>query len=510
MLTQFANGNFQCYDYDSLGRLADISAGYSGQGTTLCRRFRYDNSTGVLGSLPSGVSPQNPYGRMVEAETDNCVLPLTSSSIITDEWFSYDADGHMTDMWEMTPHSGQYYHSTATFAGNGAVTSLQLASPSLYTITYGLEGEGRWVTLTKGSTAVVTGPTGAGMMYDAAGHVLNVQLTGTTPDQDIYTYDQNTGLMKTFEFEVGDTPSNLTGTLNWNPNGTLASLQIVDGFNSGGSQTCYSNSSSALGYGYDDVGRLVEFDCGSGNWGQQFSYDQYDNLTKTVISGRTGTTWNPGYNQNYNQVSGATYDASGDMTNDGSGHHFGWDPFNKIAWTADSANPTCGTNGKCVTYDAFGRMVETSSGSAWTEFWYTQVPGNKVAMNGTTEKYSYWPSPGRGTYVNQGTPMFLHQDWLGNDRIVSKTGGHTVSADRAYAPYGEQYNTYGSTGSVYGIFAQMTADYDSGVLFDTPNREYASSQGRWLSPDPARCTLEPIRLHNQPQQPNRPVWTIRL
>jgi hypothetical protein len=79
--------------------------------------------------------------------------------------------------------------------------------------------------------------------------LLNVQLTGTTPDQDIYTYDPNTGRMKSFEFEIGNTPANLTGTLNWNANGTLAELQVVDGFNAGGSETCYSNSSSSLGYG---------------------------------------------------------------------------------------------------------------------------------------------------------------------------------------------------------------------------------------------------------------------
>ena len=40
------------------------------------------------------------------------------TTMITDEWFSYDKDGHVTDMWEKTPHSGTYYHSFATFAGN--------------------------------------------------------------------------------------------------------------------------------------------------------------------------------------------------------------------------------------------------------------------------------------------------------------------------------------------------------------------------------------------------------
>jgi len=475
--TQDPNGNLLCYAYDGFSRVTGLNA----NGTT-CRHFYYDSSTGYSGAIPSGVStPTYPLGHMVEAATDSC----STNSLITDEWFSYDIDGHMTDMWEMTPHSGQYYHSKAAFAGNGVVTSLQLTSPSLYTMNYGLDGEGRWVTLSKGSSAIVTGPTTAGGMYDAAGHVLNVQLTGSTPDQDIYTYDPNTGRMKTFEFEVGNTPANITGTLTWNINGTLGELQITDGFNSGGTETCYSNSSSALGYGYDDWGRLVEFDCGSGNWGQQFSYDQYDNLTKTVISGRSGTTWNPGYNSN-NQVTGASYDADGNMTNDGVANVYGWNEFAKVKWTASSGTPTCGTSGKCVTYDAFGRMVETSSSTTWTELWYTQVPGSRVSMSGTTENFAYWPSPGRGTYVDApGYAWFLHQDWLGSDRIVSTLNNHTVVADRAYTPYGEQYNTFGSTNPIYGIFAEISGDYDPGVLFDTPNRELASAQGRWISPDPA-------------------------
>lgn len=54
----------------------------------------------------------------------------------------------------------------------------------------------------------------------------------------------------------------------------------MDGFNVGGSETCYSNASGSVWYGYDDLERLVEFDCGSGNRGQEFSYDQYDNLSK--------------------------------------------------------------------------------------------------------------------------------------------------------------------------------------------------------------------------------------
>ena len=249
VMSTFANGNFACYDYDSSGRLLDISAGYSGGGTSLCRRFRYDNSTGVLYAIPSGITISNPYGRMVEAETDNCVQPLTNSSIITDEWFSYDNDGNMTDMWEMTPHSTQYYHSKAAFAGNGRVTSLQLASPGLYTMNYGLDGEGRWNTLTYNSTSIVTGPAYPAQMYNAAGQATEVDLTAS--DNDQFVYDPNTGNTDwAYVFDVGG--ENEIGVLTWNANNTLQSLAITDNINSGGSQTCASS--------YDDLTRLAVFD----------------------------------------------------------------------------------------------------------------------------------------------------------------------------------------------------------------------------------------------------------
>jgi len=472
-----ANGS--CFYYDSLGRKTGENASYSGSGTT-CRHFYYDDSAGYSGTLPTGVVLSNQYGRLVEAATDSC----SSGTLITDEWFAYDKDGRTSNYWQSTPHSTQYYQSTATYYANGAVNTIQLASPSLYTLTYGLDGEGRWDTLEDGSNMMVTGPTN-GTMYDAAGHVLNVQLTGTTPDQDIYTYDSNTGRMKTFEFEVGNTPANLKGTLTWNPNGTLANVAVVDGFNSGGSSTCYSDSNSWLGYGYDDWGRLLAFDCGSGYVAEYTTYDIYDNVTQTIPSGRTGWTFNPGYNSSNNRVTGNTYDANGNTTADGGSNTYAYNEFSKMKWTAASGTPTCGTSGRCVTYDAFGKMVETSNGSAWVELWYPQVPGARVAMNGTAQTYSYWPSPGRGTYFESSTKSFIHPDWLGNDRVVSAFSSHTVSADRDYTPYGQQFNAFGSTNPQFGIFAGMPSDYNPSTLFDTPNRELAINQLRWTSPDPA-------------------------
>ena len=125
---------------------------------------------------------------------------------------------------------------------------------------------------------IVQGATFSPAAGTGAGGPIQIKLSGTTPDQDNYTYDANTGNMKTFQFEVGNAPASMSGTLTWNPNRSLKTLAITDGFNSGGTQTCNDT--------YDDWERLTVYDCGSGGWGQDFSYDVYSNLSKSVISGR--------------------------------------------------------------------------------------------------------------------------------------------------------------------------------------------------------------------------------
>jgi YD repeat-containing protein len=470
------NGNLVCYAYDSLSRITGVNA----NGTS-CRHFYFDNSTGYSGTLPSGVTLANPSGRMVEAATDTCA----ANTLVTDEWFAYDKDGRQTDIWESTPHSTQYYHSVATFFENGTVKTLQLASPSLYTMTYSLDGEGRWKTLTDttSSTNIVTGAT----FYPAANPAV-ISFQGTTPDNDAYTFDTNTGRETQYAFTVGNTPATMTGALNWNANGSLKQLTITDGFNAGGTQTCTFNPTLATGTGYDDLGRIVGVDCGTGGWGQTFSYDMYDNLTKTQMASHIGSSWNPGYsatNNHYNCGAACTYDSNGNVTGDGN-NVFGWNEYSKMKWTASSGTPTCGTSGMCVTYDAFGRIVETSNNLAWRTRWFTQL-GETANMNGTTINFAYWPEPEGGTTVitgNSGAFYHLHSDWLGNARVASTISGHAITTDQAYSPYGEVYDTFGATNSYFDVFAGTTSNLANGIMWDTPNREL-SVVGRWLSPDPA-------------------------
>jgi hypothetical protein len=487
------NGNVLNYFYDSLNRVTKVNA----NGTT-CRHFYFDQT---YGTVPTGVTtPTNTLGLLAEDSTDDC-----AGHLITDEWHSYDKDHRELDSYLSTPHSTQYYHSTATFFENGAVKTLQLASPSLYTMTYTLDGEGRTNSAKVGSNVMVYNTTfdpAAG--GNCAGGVNTVSLIAASSDSDTYTCDPNTGRMKTYAFTVGASPATLTGTLTWNANGTLQKLATSDGFNAGGTMTCASNPTGSVGY--DDWSRLLTIDCGGTNWGQNFSYDIYDNLTKAVISGRTGTTWNPTYSSTTNQFSGGTFDSNGNTKTDGTGaNYWGWNEFSKMAWyNTSSTTPTCGTNGKCATYDAFGRLVEQSAGSVWKEYWYTQA--GQVQMSGTTANFAYWPTSAVGAVLvfgNAGTNSYIHKDWLGNARVVS-THARVVTTDQAYTPYGEVFSQFGSTGSQYQNFAGITGNFNNGVQWDTPNRELAVFS-RWLSPDPANFGWNRYAYATNPNSDTDPI-----
>jgi YD repeat-containing protein len=472
------NGNQICYAYDSLGRVTVIWA----NGTT-CRHFYYDTT---YGTVPSGVTtPTFTLGRLAEATTDNC-----SGTLITDEWFSYNKNGDPIDLWETTPNAGHYFHSVATFAGNHAVLTTHLEVPSLITTTYTLDGEGRWNGASNNSGSGVTViPSLPGVTYNAASQPTNVPL-GSSTDYDSYTYDAYTGRMKTWLFQVGTGSSNQENAiLSWNPIGSLQSLAITDDFHSVGTQTCNFGTSSPVNMGYDDWNRLLYDDCGSGNWGQSFTYDSngYDNLTKTPLSGHTGTTFNPGYNLSNNQYAGsytASYDHNGNQIYDPSNMNtYSWNEFSKMA-SIDKVGTNCATSGTCITYDAFGRVVEIDSGTTYTEIFYTQV--GKALQHGTTEVYSYWGLPGGGTQVYSGSTGYMHKDWLGSARLMSSITAQTVTYDQALTPYGEQYAASGSVGT-QAMFMGTTQDISSGTsgLWDTSNRELGSSPSRWLSPDPA-------------------------
>jgi hypothetical protein len=180
----------------------------------------------------------------------------------------------------------------------------------------GLDGEGRVQSIwSQNSTSPVTAVTYNNDVANQAPTQPIGAITGVTygsGDSDSFTYNVATGLLTQYQFNVGS--QSVVGGLGWNQNGTLGSLQISDQPNPSNNQTC--------GYTYDDLGRIASVNCLNGTtnvWNQNFGFDVFGNITKTVPTGGTGISFQPtSYSNNQFALSGGqvTYDANGNLTND--------------------------------------------------------------------------------------------------------------------------------------------------------------------------------------------------
>jgi RHS repeat-associated protein len=465
-----AAGNITCYQYDSLHRLTD-----SGNSGPTCRHLRYDNNA----TLPTGVTLSNTLSRMAEARTDNC-LSGSNLKVFTDELFSYDADGRVTDVYESTPNSGSpYYHTSACYWPNGTMETLS-GIPSVPAVYYGtsnctnigsgLDGEGR---VTKVTAATGTDPASS-ITYSAATTTtaLPGSLTGValgSADSDSFNYDPNTGRTVGYTFSINGV--NDTGTLTWNKNGTLGTLVISDLLSG-------STDTETCNYFYDDLGRLggkspkgFSVDCGSSGWQQLFAFDPFGNITKSG-----SLSFLPIYSEatnRYTSIPGVSvqYDGDGNLKTDN---------LNTYTWDPNFGSPAS-VNDTVLIYDALGRMVEEQNGSGFTQILYSPA-GKTALMNGQTLVKAFIDLPGGGTtiYTSTGLAYYRHSDWLGSSRLTS-SANRTPYSISAYAPFGEQYNVSGTSDP---SFTGQNSDTVSS-LYDFLYRENSASQGRWISPDPA-------------------------
>jgi hypothetical protein len=172
--------------------------------------------------------------------------------------------GEATDIYTKTPNSNGYYHITKQYWANGVVSQLS-GLPGVPTISYGVDGEGRWNTVSAGSGQNPVTQSS----YNPAARVTSV--TYGSGDSDTYQYDANTGRMTQYAFSVNS--QSVIAKQTWNANGTLKTFQVTqDPFNPPNVQTC--------NYGYDDLARVSSAGCGSA-WAQNFSYDAFGNISKT-------------------------------------------------------------------------------------------------------------------------------------------------------------------------------------------------------------------------------------
>lgn len=469
-----AIGNITCYTYDALHR--PLSRTYTVTSPTIStatKNFVYDSAS------VNSVNMAYAKTRLAEAYTGS------SSSKITDEGFSYTQRGELTTVYELTPHSSPtYYQVSQTYWPNHApnVLSGNIGLPT--SITYGVEGEGRLSTVSASSGQNPVSSTTYNMY---ASNKLTVNFG--SGDSDVFSYDPNTMRMVKYQFNIGT--STVTGSLGWNTNGTLSSLNISDPFNTANTQNCTFNA--------DDLARISRVNCGT-VWGQNFSYDPFGNIQKTVISGDGGTSFTPTYvsspstNNRISSVNGtnATYDANGNSLND---------TFRIYTWDAENRPVTIGSVN--LVYDALGRAVEQGTSSTYSEIVYSPTDVKLALMNGTILAKAFVPLPAGDTAVytsSSGPAYYRHTDHLGSSRFASTTS-QTLYADYAYSPFGEPY---AQSGSIDPSFTGQNQDAMAG-LYDFLYREHDPNQARWTQPDRAGRLAASL---SNPQSWNRYAYIL--
>src|SRR5439155_12195173 len=206
---------------------------------------------------------------------------------------------------------------------------------------------------------------------------------------------------------------------------------------------------------------------------------------------------------NHYTLTGTSYDANGNLTND---------TFNTYTWDAEGKMITLNTS-TSNTFDAFGRIAETGASTGpWTQFVYLPGGTNVLATmsSATTLQKALIPLPSGGQAVYNGSTLayYRHPDWLGTSRMAT-TPSRTVYFDGAYAPFGESYATIGTTDL---MFAGHTQDVVAGGLYDTLNRKYQTAQGRWISPDPGGLSVvnfaDPQSWNRYAYVGNNPLFAV--
>jgi len=228
-------------------------------------------------------------------------------------------------------------------------------------------------------------------------------------------------------------------------------------------------------YTYDDFNRLNTAVSNTG-LGCSETYDRYGNrLQQNTYE---GSCFTPQYTSsgNNNHIDQFGYDAAGDVTNDGN-YTYTYDAEGRIA-TVDGGNVAT------YIYDAEGRRIRKIS-SVDAEDDVYDLSGHVISALSTTSPVIwqrgelYAGGSHVATYMD-GTTYFAHADWLGTDRVRSEVNGAIdPGSEWTSYPFGE--GSLNPNPSPLH-FTGKERDTESGNDYFGA-RYYASSMGRFLSPD---------------------------
>ncbi|HUY86577.1 MAG TPA: RHS repeat-associated core domain-containing protein [Acidimicrobiales bacterium] len=250
-------------------------------------------------------------------------------------------------------------------------------------------------------------------------------------------------------------------------------------------------------YGYDDFNRLAS----ASMTGQSYTYD-YD---------RFGNRWHQNgphssslsFSGNNNRMDTYSYDAAGNLLNDGT-TAYTYDSESRIITATNSIS-----GASSYLYDANGRRIRKTTAGVSVDFLY-DLSGHEITQLSSTGTWNrgeiYAGGRHLGTYDGGtgGTTYFTFADWLGTERARSTSTGGPYETCTSL-PFGDWLTCTGSTDPSPMHFTGKERDSESGL--DNFGARYDSSQyGRFMSPDPTGGHLfDPQTLNKYAYVRNNPI-----
>lgn len=491
LLVKISGSGIVFYNYDALNRLT--SKQY--QDGTPTVNYHYDEpSVGW-----STYALTNTIGRLSSASVGGANPSIEYS-------YAYDAMGRPTTKYYLMPNlagtagqpNGGATGNNYDLAGNVTFTSM---GPGIY-LYQARDAAGRvtGVTSNKATTnplsGVVSGVVFANATYTPFGALSSRQMgNGLTETRNYDTRERVTSISQAMP---GSTVSYSSSVQQYAPNGNV--LIANDSVNGN------------WVYGYDSLNRLTGASSSSGlnlSWG----YDSFGNRWSQTASG-SGSAPQPSFtfNGNNNQTdasNGLTYDGAGDVLVDNLNHAYTYDAEGRMT------SATLSTGGTATyQYDSDGQLVYETGGSG-SQIFVRDAAGHPVfvyAPAGSTGPYynfmAYIDGELIGSWENQ-TFFWAGKDWLGTKRYESSGQGDINST--VIPVYRNAYTSlpFGDALSSIGFdplhFTGKERDTESGLDYFGA-RYYASTMGRFMSPDPLGGHLEdPQTLNKYSYVANNPL-----
>ncbi len=316
----------------------------------------------------------------------------------------------------------------------------------------------------------ISGPVYVPAHFNAVGSILSVTLAGSVAETR--TYDARLRLASITD------GTNYTLTIpssgGYAPNSDI--LAANDSVN--GNWT----------YTYDDFNRLMGSNKNSG--AEVYSYD-YDRLgNRWHQNGPHTMMFN--FSGSNNRMDGYSYDASGNLLNDGT-HSYAYDAENRITTVDNGATAS-------YVYDAGGQRVRKSTSSGSVDYLY-DLAGHgitELSSSGSWNRGEVYAGGRHLATYNNSTTYLIHTDHLGTERVRADSSGTSCETITSL-PFGDWQTTSGSCGDPSPMhFTGKERDNESN-LDNFGARYMSSSMGRFVSADP--ITVTPGRVVD-PQQLN--------